>query len=173
MGSWVKTEKVNLSKLAEEIAAKLVNDYPQRSVQLDIDPNIKVYGDEGLLRVVMDNLLSNAWKYTGKTVNAVISFSSRQTPKEIVCAVTDNGAGFNMQYKDKLFGAFQRLHHINEFEGNGIGLATVARIVHRHGGRVWAEGEENNGASFYFSLPKKRAKRSAVSAVTAILKPFC
>jgi light-regulated signal transduction histidine kinase (bacteriophytochrome) len=101
---------------------------------------------------MLDNLLGNAWKFTSKTENAEIAFGMKQQGGETIYFVGDNGAGFDMAFEDKLFGAFQRLHSADEFEGAGIGLATVQRIVHRHGGRVWAEGAEGKGATFSFTL---------------------
>ena len=151
--SQLQHTSVNLSEIATEIASVLQKEAPERSAQFKITPNLLSYGDEGLLTVVLDNLISNAWKYTSKKSHSIIEFGARADEKETVYWIKDNGAGFNMEYVDKLFGAFQRLHHIREFEGSGIGLATVARIIHRHGGRVWAEGKENEGAIFYFTLP--------------------
>ena len=151
--SQLNYQNVNLTEIATEIAAALQKDSPARSAQFHIAPQLLAHGDEGLLTVVMDNLISNAWKYTGKKTRAVIEIGAHAEEKDTTYWVRDNGAGFNMEYVEKLFGAFQRLHHIHEFEGSGIGLATVARIIHRHGGRVWAEGQENAGATFYFTLP--------------------
>ena len=145
---------VNLSEISGEIIAALQTESPQRDVEFHIAPDLLAQGDEGLLIVVLDNLISNAWKYTSKQPHAVIEIGGESDDNETTYWIKDNGAGFNMKYVDKLFGAFQRLHHTHEFEGSGIGLATVARIIHRHGGSVWAEGEENRGATFYFSLPK-------------------
>jgi PAS domain S-box-containing protein len=144
---------VNLSEISTEIIAALQNESPQRSVEVHIAPDLLAHGDESLLIAVLDNLISNAWKYTSKKPHTVIEIGGFADDKETTYWIKDNGAGFNMKYVDKLFGAFQRLHHIHEFEGSGIGLATVARIIHRHGGSVWAEGEENRGATFYFTLP--------------------
>jgi light-regulated signal transduction histidine kinase (bacteriophytochrome) len=101
---------------------------------------------------VLENLLGNAWKYSGKTANPQVTLAGHERNGQTVYAVSDNGAGFDMKYVDKLFGPFQRLHREQEFEGLGIGLATVARIIHRHGGEIWAEGQVNQGATFYFTL---------------------
>jgi light-regulated signal transduction histidine kinase (bacteriophytochrome) len=145
-------ERVNLSAYVEAIIGDLRDRDPDRSVTVEIEPNLTVWGDARLLRSVLDNLLSNAWKFTSKKDEARIEFGASSTGNERVYFLRDNGAGFDMAYVDKLFGIFQRLHAATEFEGNGVGLATVVRLVGRHGGRVWAEGEVNKGASFYFTL---------------------
>jgi light-regulated signal transduction histidine kinase (bacteriophytochrome) len=122
-------------------------------VDFDIVPTLTATGDVRLLRVVMENLLGNAWKFTAKQAQARIGFGVQTEPDGTPAFfVRDNGAGFDTTYADKLFGAFQRLHRVSEFPGTGIGLATVQRIIHRHGGRVWAEGEVGQGATFYFTL---------------------
>jgi signal transduction histidine kinase len=143
---------VNLSTHVEAIIDDLRNRDPDRRVTVEIEPNLTVWGDERLLRTVLDNLLGNAWKFTSRKDGARIEFGASSTGNERVYFLRDNGAGFDMAYVDKLFGIFQRLHGVTDFEGNGVGLATVARLVGRHGGRVWAEGEVNKGASFYFTL---------------------
>ena len=143
---------VDLSRLATEIAAELREGNGTRAVDVSIAPGLTTQGDTQLLRVALHNLLDNAWKYTGKTPGARIEFGAMRQNDETVYFVRDNGAGFDMQYAGKLFGAFQRLHTEREFTGTGIGLATVARIVHRHGGRIWAEGAPGAGATFYFIL---------------------
>jgi PAS domain S-box-containing protein len=154
----LQPDTVDLGSMAEAIIAQLRRQNPARNVRVDIAPALHAFGDPGLLRLMLENLLDNAWKYTGKTTAAQIVFDASQRDGETVFRVYDNGAGFDMQYADKLFGAFQRLHRRDEFEGTGIGLATVRRIVHRHGGRVWAEAEPDQGARFYFTLdPSARA----------------
>jgi signal transduction histidine kinase len=144
---------VDLSHVASEVVEQLRTASPGRRVEVVIPPGLQVRGDEQLLRLIVENLLDNAWKYTGRTAAARIEFGRRAERGETAYFVRDNGAGFDMQYVGKLFQPFQRLHRTEEFEGTGVGLATVARIVHRHGGRVWAEGEIDKGASFYFTLP--------------------
>lgn len=150
--SELQREKVDLSRMAMDIAAELRLMEPERPVTFTIIEGIEADGDARLLRVVLENLIGNAWKYTGKKAEAIIEFNKFESEGKIVYFVRDNGAGFNMCEADKLFGAFQRLHSKDEFEGTGIGLATVQRIIQRHGGRVWPEGKKDEGASFYFSL---------------------
>jgi len=150
--SEMKLETVNLSALAQSIAAEAQKTQPERRVEFVITPGLNASGDANLLRLVLENLLGNAWKFTGKHSLARIEFGSTQVDGKQVFFVRDNGAGFDMTYADKLFVPFQRLHSASEFTGIGIGLATVQRIVHRHGGRVWAEGEMEKGATFYFTL---------------------
>ncbi|MDX2171085.1 MAG: ATP-binding protein, partial [Deltaproteobacteria bacterium] len=144
---------VDLSALANEVAAGLRRANPERHVSLLIAPGLLARGDAGLLRVLFDNLLGNAWKYTAHRQRAHIEVGAVHPDTGTAYFVRDDGAGFDMAYADKLFGAFQRLHTVDEFPGSGIGLATVARIVHRHGGRVWADAAVDEGATFYFTLP--------------------
>jgi PAS domain S-box-containing protein len=151
--SEIRRERVNLSEIARTVITKLQEQNSERAVTIDIKTDVWAYGDKRLLRIVLDNLLGNAWKFTAKKEQAEIAFGQEQKDGESVYWVRDNGAGFDMAFADKLFGAFQRLHSTNEFEGTGIGLATVQRIVHRHGGKVRAEGALHAGATFYFSLP--------------------
>jgi len=122
-------------------------------VRLTIAKNLKAHGDPNLLQIVLENLINNAWKFTSKQQQAEIEFGSKRENDETIYFIHDNGAGFDMAYAGKLFGAFQRLHSMTEFSGTGIGLATVQRIIHRHGGRVWAEGTVDQGATFFFTLP--------------------
>jgi len=145
-------ETVNLSGLAQTIAAELQKTQPERQVEFVIAKGPIAHGDVHLLRVVLENLLGNAWKFTSEHPRARIEFGVTQIEGKPAYFVRDDGAGFDMAYADKLFGAFQRLHPMTEFEGTGIGLATVQRIIHRHGGRVWAEGTVEQGATFYFTL---------------------
>jgi light-regulated signal transduction histidine kinase (bacteriophytochrome) len=122
-------------------------------VEWSVDPDLTARADPALIRVALENLLSNAWKYTSRQATARIDFGSVQHNGDVVYCVCDNGVGFDMQYAHKLFGVFQRLHRESEFPGTGVGLATVQRIVRRHGGEIWAEAKENQGAAFYFTLP--------------------
>jgi len=150
----LRREPVDLVSLAKEIIEVLRAAEPERNVEFVAGGDIKAYGDVSLLKVALENLLGNAWKFTEREEEARIEFGVGRRPglPVPVYFVRDNGAGFDQAYSDKLFGAFQRLHGQDEFEGTGIGLATVARIIHRHGGRVWAEGEVGEGATFYFTL---------------------
>jgi PAS domain S-box-containing protein len=155
----MQTFPVDLSKLARAIAMELQSTQSERKAKFKIAPDLKVRGDTHLLRAVLQNLLSNAWKYTSKREQAEIEFGSKQEGDAIIYFVRDNGAGFNMMYAGKLFSAFQRLHAAADFPGTGVGLATVQRILHRHGGRIWAEAEVDRGATFFFTLPTSRAGR--------------
>jgi|GEM_PF-881904 len=146
-------QTVDLSNLANEIVQQLRDADPARRIETSVQEGLKVRGDWGLLKVTLENLLGNAWKYTGKRVAPRVDFGSLERDGEIIYYVRDNGVGFDMQHADKLFGAFQRLHHRDEFEGTGVGLATVKRIVNRHGGRIWAESAPNEQTTFYFTLP--------------------
>jgi PAS domain S-box-containing protein len=151
--SEMRRTKVDLSVLAEAIAAELHSTQPERQVEWAIAPRLFVDGDARLLRVALENLLNNAWKFTSNTLNTRIEFGViLKEGVGVAYFVRDNGAGFDMAYVDKLFGAFQRLHSTTQFPGTGIGLATVQRIVHRHGGQVWAESAVEQGATFYFTL---------------------
>ena len=145
-------ETVDLSALARETAEDLHGAEPGRAVEWKIAPQVAVQGDPGLLRVVVQNLIGNAWKYSSTRASTSIEFGVEEWNGRAACFVRDNGVGFDMAYADKLFGAFQRLHSPRDFPGTGIGLATVKRIVHRHGGTVGAEGKDNEGATFYFTL---------------------
>ena len=147
--------KVNLNNLVKESLKDLNNDIINRDIEWQIGELPVVFGDRAMLKQVILNLISNAVKFTSKTENAAISIGYNEDDNnENVFYVKDNGAGFDMKYVDKLFGVFQRLHSTNEFDGTGIGLANVGRIIHRHGGRIWAEGEIDKGATIYFTLKK-------------------
>ena len=150
--SEMRRESVNLSHLADDVIAELQKRDAGRRVAVHIEEGLATSGDKRLLRIMLSNLLGNAWKFTSKREAAEINFGREQRNGETVFFVRDNGAGFEMAFADKLFGAFQRLHTADEFEGTGIGLATVQRIVNRHGGRVWAEGAIDKGATFYFTF---------------------
>ncbi|RYD48552.1 MAG: PAS domain S-box protein, partial [Verrucomicrobiaceae bacterium] len=149
----LKMECVDLSEIARLVVIGLRADDPERDVKVKVQSGIRVKGDPALLRVLLENLIGNAWKFTAKTPEPNIGFTARpEETGKVVCTVRDNGAGFDMRYAQKLFGAFQRLHTQMEFPGSGIGLATVQRIVRRHGGEVRATGEINHGAVFEFTL---------------------
>jgi len=145
-------EELDLSTIAETISLELHRMEPERQVDLVITPGIKAYGDRALLQSVLQNLLDNAWKFTSKQPKARIEFGCSEQEGKKAYFVRDDGAGFDMKYADKLFGTFQRLHGADEFPGNGVGLAIIQRIVHHHGGQVWAEGAVEKGAIFYFTM---------------------
>lgn len=145
-------QPVNLSQLAAYILEDLRRGQPDRVVAVEIEPNLQVTGDPTLLRLVLENLLSNAWKYTGKTASPSIELRATQEQGQRVFEVRDNGAGFDMRSSDRLFGLFQRLHSANDFPGTGVGLASVQRIVRRHGGDIWAQSTPGQGARFCFTI---------------------
>lgn len=145
-------ESIDLSKLANEIVGTLRRDNPERAVDVVIQDGINVKGDPYLMNIALKNLLDNAWKFTGKEAQPCIVFGTTVQGEETLYFIKDNGAGFDMTYAGKLFGAFQRLHTVEEFPGTGVGLATVRRIITRHGGRIWAEGEVEKGATFFFTI---------------------
>jgi light-regulated signal transduction histidine kinase (bacteriophytochrome) len=149
----IRRETVDLSALALSVAADLTHTDPQRNVDFVMTPGLVAEGDTGLLRIVLQNLIGNAWKFTARQPEPKIEFGLARENGRSSYFVRDNGAGFDMAHADKLFGPFQRLHSVPEFEGTGIGLATVQRIVRRHGGQVWARAELHRGATFYFTLP--------------------
>ena len=153
----LREQDVDLSDIASLLLARMQEGEPGRGVELKIRPGIVVTGDGQLLRIALQNLLENAWKFTAREPSPRIEFGMTQTAGEPTYFVRDNGAGFDMTYAARLFGPFQRLHSQNEFPGSGIGLATVQRIIHRHGGRVWAEGLIGQGATFYFTLGRARS----------------
>ncbi len=151
-------QRVDVSALARVVVRELQQSQPERNVAVSIAEYANAYADPRLLRVVLANLLGNAWKYTGNCADASIEFGTTMADGEEVYFVRDNGAGFDMNYAAKLFQAFQRLHGVEEFEGSGIGLATVQRVIRRHGGRVWGEGQVGNGATFYFTVGQQGEK---------------
>src|SRR5918999_3251946 len=154
--SEMRITTVNLSELVCTIVKGLEETAPERKVTFSIAPQMVVHADASLMRVVLENLLGNAWKFSGKRAEARIEVGSTTNAGETVYFVCDNGARFDMKYADKLFGAFQRLHSVTAFDGTGVGLANVQRIIHRHGGRVWAEAAVDQGATFYFTLSAER-----------------
>ncbi|MEN6364548.1 MAG: ATP-binding protein, partial [Rectinema sp.] len=146
--------EIDISALAAEVAGELARENPQRDLQMRIEPGMTARGDPDLLRIVLVNLLGNAWKFTSKRDHAHVSMGTVRDPaRGYAFFVRDDGVGFEPKYTDKLFVAFQRLHSIRDFPGTGIGLATIQRIVRRYGGEVWAEGEVDRGATFYFTIP--------------------
>jgi light-regulated signal transduction histidine kinase (bacteriophytochrome) len=146
-------DRVDLSQLARAAIEELRKADESRTVEIAIEDGLVAQGDARLLRIVLDNLLGNAWKYTRKTERPRVGFGAKTLQRETCYFVSDNGVGFDPAHADRLFAPFQRLHSDQEFAGTGIGLATVQRIVHRHGGKVWAEASEGEGATFYFRLP--------------------
>jgi signal transduction histidine kinase len=150
----MSVELVDLSEMATRALGNLQESDTHRTVTWQVEPELKAHGDKHLLGIALNNLIGNAWKYSSRRKHAEIEFGKLVQDGRTLFYVHDNGAGFNMKYANKLFGAFQRLHTNSEFEGTGIGLATVARIIHRHGGSVWAESEVDRGATFYFELPE-------------------
>ena len=147
-------ESVDLSAMVRAISKKLKEDNPDRTVDVVIREDVFARGDPTLLKIALENLVNNAWKFTGKEERPKIEFGTAVKEGKKACFIRDNGAGFDMAYVNKLFGAFQRLHTSLEFPGTGIGLATVQRVINRHGGQVWAEAEVGKGATFYFTLPE-------------------
>ena len=148
----MRQEPVPLSGIVTKIIDSLKNSEPDRSIECEVQEGIIINGDPYLIEIAMENLLNNAWKFTGKTPSPRIQFGMTQKDGLNVCYIKDNGVGFDMTYSGKLFGAFQRLHSPEEFPGTGIGLVTVQRIIHRHRGRIWAEAELNKGATFFFTI---------------------
>jgi len=153
--SEMRREGVDLSALADRIVKDLQEKQPERQVEFLIAPGLMTDGDAQLLKVALENLLGNAWKFTGKHSPARIEFGATKVQGKLAYFVRDDGTGFDMTYAGKLFIPFQRLHPLTDFPGTGIGLATVRRIIQKHGGGVWAEGKVGKGATFYFTLPDK------------------
>jgi len=150
----LRIDTVDLTAMAREVVAVLAAAEPERAMAIHVQRDMQLQADAGMLRLVLENLLGNAWKFSAGRQPAEIRVSATREDGEIMVSVSDNGAGFDMAYAEKLFQPFQRLHGRDEFEGNGIGLATVARIIHLHGGRVWAESAPDAGATFYFTVPQ-------------------
>ncbi|HVH44952.1 MAG TPA: ATP-binding protein [Labilithrix sp.] len=150
-------QAVDLSALAQAVIAELQNNDAARTIEIVVAPDLTAQADASLVRIALENLLRNAWKFTGKTKDPKIEVGSKRVGLETAYFVRDNGVGFDAKHADRLFRAFQRLHSTADFEGTGIGLAIVQRVVHHHGGRVWAEGAVNEGACFYFTLPGVKA----------------
>ena len=153
----LKRQQISVSALAAGVVANLAHTEPARSVTVNIEPDMRVWGDAGLLRSLLENLIGNAWKYTGKSTVATIEFGQLQRDGQKVYFIRDNGAGFDMRYAQKLFTPFQRLHHASEFEGTGIGLATVKKIIERHDGTISIESAVNTGTTVFFTLGDQRA----------------
>lgn len=148
--------QVNLSKIVESIAYELKIAQRGRNVDFIIKKGLTAYADFNLIRIMLENLLRNSWKFTSKHSKAKIEFGSKEKNKQTIFFIRDDGTGFDMKYADKLFGAFQRLHSDKEFEGNGIGLSIVQRIINQHSGKIWVDAKIGKGATFYFTLPKKK-----------------
>lgn len=148
----MRLEGANLDVIAQSVAAELQKVEPDRQAEFRIEEGLAALVDSHLIKIALENLLGNAWKFTSKRQSACIEFGRTNSGERYTYYVRDNGAGFNKAYADRLFGAFQRLHDRTEFPGTGVGLATVQRIIHRHGGRIWAESVVDEGATFYFTL---------------------
>jgi light-regulated signal transduction histidine kinase (bacteriophytochrome) len=146
--------KVDIGSLARQVVVDLQQRDPGRTVEISIWDGMSAEADPRLLRAALENLIGNAWKFTSKATGPRIEVGAMRDGGQVTFFVRDNGAGFDMTYADKLFGAFQRLHAANDYTGTGIGLATVQRIIHRHGGRIWADAQVGKGAVFYFTLPE-------------------
>lgn len=162
-------EELDLSHMADDIVAQLRASDPNRKITCNIAPGLKARGDRLLVQVVLENLLGNAWKFTSKRQHGVVELSmDAGTAKDQVFYIRDNGAGFDMKYADRLFGVFQRMHAEHDFPGTGVGLATVQRIIHRHGGSIWAESAVDHGATFYFTVNNGHAaeQSSGIRRVT-------
>jgi PAS domain S-box-containing protein len=162
----MRHEPVDLSTLAEDILLELRAQDPDRLVEISVEPMMIASGDPVLLRAALQNLIGNAWKFTSRTLSPRIDVGSRLEDGELVFHVRDNGAGFDQSYADKLFAPFARLHRASEFPGSGVGLASVQRIIRRHGGRIWAQGSVDAGATFSFTLPLPNAAAASVGPST-------
>jgi light-regulated signal transduction histidine kinase (bacteriophytochrome) len=166
----VQRDLVDLSAVVQGMLTELQEADPERRARFIVAPRVVASADRELIRALLDNLLRNAWKFTSKHASATIEFGTTQVGNETAYFVRDDGAGFDMSYADKLFGAFQRLHTADEFAGTGIGLATASRVVQRHGGRIWAEGKVEKGATIYFTL-QAPAREVAPAGSGATEKP--
>lgn len=155
--------EVNLGEMARHILAELNAAFPKQDLEVEIDPDMSVYADRSLMEIALRNIFSNAWKFTSRVPRTRIEFKKNLIKGKPVYFVRDNGVGFNMRYVDRLFQPFQRLHSAEEYPGSGIGLATVQRIIRRHGGDIWAESELGRGATFYFTLKTVRKKKLTLS----------
>ncbi|MEO5970938.1 MAG: ATP-binding protein, partial [Bdellovibrionia bacterium] len=164
----IKMNVVNLTSIAEEVFADLRALHPDRNVLTTVSPGLETRGDSSLLRIVLVNLLGNAWKFTSKNPTARVEVGAESGPKGMIYFVRDNGAGFDMRHVDRLFGTFQRLHRKSEFEGTGIGLATVQTIITKHGGQIWAESKVNEGTVFYFTLDKDGSSLAKISSLAEV-----
>jgi light-regulated signal transduction histidine kinase (bacteriophytochrome) len=162
----MRAEPVDLSQLAHRVTTELRQGQPARAVEVRIADGLSATGDHRLIRLLLQNLLDNAWKFTSKQPRAHIEVGVGNGA-DPAFFVRDNGAGFDMAYGDKLFGVFQRLHAVSEFPGTGVGLAIVQRVVHRHGGRVWADAAPGRGATFYFTLPGAEVRSAEAEWKTA------
>ena len=149
----LEKQNIDLSKLFKKIAQELLAEEPDRKVELKTQSNLSVFADKGLLRIAIQHLLTNAIKFTRQQENAIIELSSEKQGDNLVYAIHDNGKGFDMAHYDQLFEPFKQLHSSNKFDGTGLGLATVGRVIERHKGKIWAESDIDEGATFYFSLP--------------------
>lgn len=152
----IQLESINISAVATDVAEKLKESHPERHVEVRVEQGLRATADAQLLRIALENLLGNAWKFSAKRNLAHIEFGKSRANGSTAYFVRDDGAGFDPAYAERLFGAFQRLHSASEFPGTGIGLATVQRIIHRHGGKIWAESSFGQGATFYFTLAEAR-----------------
>jgi signal transduction histidine kinase len=153
----MRSTRLNLSSIASSVLQDLADANPNRKLTLVVQKGCYANADSGLMQIVLQNLLRNAWKFTSKSDEAQIEFGCTKRGADTVFYVRDNGAGFDQNLADRLFKPFQRLHAASEFPGTGIGLATVQRIIRRHGGEVWAEGEVEKGATFYFTVDALRS----------------
>jgi signal transduction histidine kinase len=168
--SSLRRVSIDVSAMAEEVMREVREADPKRASEISIQSGLRVTGDRVLIRAVLTNLLANAWKFTSKVPSARIEVGEKEDGSgEKIFFVQDNGAGFDMQMAEKLFGPFQRLHKEQDFPGTGIGLATVQRIITRHGGRIWAEGRPNKGATIFFTIPEEQYIRGSVSWRTSTL----